>query len=94
MHEPCNGCVICIYCFSMNLCCAGRYPNEAILKASLKAADENYITICRQQQVVKQKDTVIQQKDTQLQQKDTQLQQVIQEKQQVCHMTVTSAGQC
>ncbi|XP_076456332.1 putative inhibitor of apoptosis [Babylonia areolata] len=54
---------------------ACRYPNEAILKASLKAADENHITICRQQQVVRQTFTQLQQKDTQLQQQGAQLQQ-------------------
>ncbi|XP_076460125.1 uncharacterized protein LOC143293102 [Babylonia areolata] len=54
---------------------ACRYPNEAILKASLKAADENHITICRQQQVVQQTFTQLQQQGAQLQQQGAQLQQ-------------------
>ncbi|KAK7491880.1 hypothetical protein BaRGS_00016899 [Batillaria attramentaria] len=65
-------------------CC---YPNQAILLASLKAADENHGTICEQQQVIhkkdtalQEKDTALQEKDTALQEKDTQLQTVIQEK--------------
>ena len=66
----------------------GRFPNKAILKASLKAADENHTTICRQQQVVRQQGTVIQEKDTVIQEKDTQLQRVIQEKEQVSHVTL------
>ncbi|XP_076459599.1 baculoviral IAP repeat-containing protein 3-like isoform X2 [Babylonia areolata] len=66
-------------------CQTSRYPNEAILKASLKAADENHITICRQQQVVQQKDTQLQQQGAQLQQQGAQLQQQgaqLQEKEQ------------
>lgn len=77
----------------MSCLIAGRYPNQAILQATLKAADEHHVTICRQQQVIhtvtrenSEKDTklqiVIQEKDTQLQtviqEKDTQLQRVIQ----------------
>ena len=76
-------CLFCVHRFTMTLCCAGRFPNKAILKASLKAADENHATICRQQQVVRQKDTVIQEKDTVIQEKDTVIQEkdtVIQEK--------------
>ncbi|XP_070182737.1 baculoviral IAP repeat-containing protein 3-like [Littorina saxatilis] len=67
---------------------ACRYPNKAILKASLKAADENHDTICKQQQAIhqvhselerKEKDvqqshTVIQHKDTEIQHKDTEIQ--------------------
>ena len=97
-------CTVCVLCslLPLMLCCAGHFPNKAILKASLKAADENHATICRQQQVVKQKDTVIQEKDTVIQEKDTviqekdtviqekdtQLQRVIQEKEQVSHVTL------
>ena len=75
----------CVHCFTLILCCAGRFPNKAILKASLKAADENHTTICRQQQVVRQKDTQLQRV---IQEKDTQLQRVIQEKEQVSHVTL------
>ncbi|XP_076467627.1 uncharacterized protein LOC143298633 [Babylonia areolata] len=61
----------------------GRFPTKDILLGTLKAADENFTTVCEQREALHQKDSALQQKDTALQQKDTVIQQkdtVIQQK--------------
>ncbi|KAL8558422.1 hypothetical protein ACOMHN_064769 [Nucella lapillus] len=52
-----------------------RYPTKDILLGTLKAADDNFTTVCQQRETIHQKDTALQQKDTALQQKDTVIQQ-------------------
>ncbi|XP_076437603.1 uncharacterized protein LOC143276833 [Babylonia areolata] len=52
-----------------------RFPTKDILLGTLKAADENFTTVCEQRETIHQKDTALQQKDTVIQQKDTALQQ-------------------
>ncbi|KAL8558418.1 hypothetical protein ACOMHN_064765 [Nucella lapillus] len=52
-----------------------RYPTKDILLGTLKAADDNFTTVCQQRETIHQQGTALQQKDTALQQKDTALQQ-------------------
>ncbi|KAK7477028.1 hypothetical protein BaRGS_00031708 [Batillaria attramentaria] len=59
-----------------------RYPTKEILLGTLKAADENFTTVCQQREALHQKDTELQQTHTELQQKDTELQQTDTELQQ------------
>ena len=58
------------------LCVTGRFPTKDILLGQLRAADVNFSDLCKQREVVHQKDTQLQEKDAVIQEKDT----VIQEK--------------
>ncbi|KAL8561381.1 hypothetical protein ACOMHN_063308 [Nucella lapillus] len=73
-----------------------RYPTKDILLGTLRAADDNFTTVCQQRETIHQKDTALQQKDTALQQKDTALQQkdtALQQKDTVIEQTYTALQQ-
>ena len=68
------------------LCVTGRFPTKDILLGQLRAADVNFSDLCKQREVVHQKDTQLQEKDSVIQEKDSvivqqggQLEQHIQE---------------